>query len=78
MDGSILLFDGQATVFKPGHGCYRCLYPAPPPPGLVPSCAAQRMTAENALGNEAMRGINRSLGFVPVADFVELRGPTLS
>ena len=39
VDGSILLFDGQATVYKPGHGCYRCLYPAPPPPGLVPSCA---------------------------------------
>jgi adenylyltransferase/sulfurtransferase len=39
VDGSILLFDGQATVFKPGQGCYRCLYPTPPPPGLVPSCA---------------------------------------
>jgi adenylyltransferase/sulfurtransferase len=39
VDGSILLFDGQATVFMPGQGCYRCLYPAPPPPGLVPSCA---------------------------------------
>ncbi|RLT28078.1 MAG: molybdopterin-synthase adenylyltransferase MoeB [Chloroflexi bacterium] len=39
VDGSILLFDGQATVFKPGMGCYRCLYPTPPPPGLVPSCA---------------------------------------
>lgn len=39
VDGSILLFDGQATVFIPGKGCYRCLYPAPPPPGLVPSCA---------------------------------------
>ena len=39
VDGSILLFDGQATVFKPGEGCYRCLYPTPPPPGLVPSCA---------------------------------------
>jgi adenylyltransferase/sulfurtransferase len=39
VDGSILLFDGQATVFMPGKGCYRCLYPAPPPPGLVPSCA---------------------------------------
>jgi adenylyltransferase/sulfurtransferase len=39
VDGSILLFDGQATVFVPGQGCYRCLYPAPPPPGLVPSCA---------------------------------------
>ena len=37
--GSIFLFDGQVTVFKPGMGCYRCLYPAPPPPGMVPSCA---------------------------------------
>ncbi len=39
VDGSILLFDGQATVYLPGQGCYRCLFPAPPPPGLVPSCA---------------------------------------
>lgn len=38
--GSIFRFDGQATVFYPPHGpCYRCLYPVPPPPGLVPSCA---------------------------------------
>jgi adenylyltransferase/sulfurtransferase len=39
VDGSILLFDGQATVFVPGQGCYRCLFPSPPPPGMVPSCA---------------------------------------
>jgi adenylyltransferase/sulfurtransferase len=39
VDGSILLFDGQATVFLPGRGCYRCLFPEPPPPGEVPSCA---------------------------------------
>jgi adenylyltransferase/sulfurtransferase len=39
VDGSILLFDGQATVFIPGSGCYRCLFPAPPPPGMVPNCA---------------------------------------
>ncbi len=39
VDGSILLFDGQATVFMPGRGCYRCLFPEPPPPGEVPSCA---------------------------------------
>lgn len=39
VDGSILLFDGQATVFIPGNGCYRCLFPEPPPPGEVPSCA---------------------------------------
>ena len=39
VDGSILLFDGQASVFLPGKGCYRCLFPSPPPPGAVPSCA---------------------------------------
>jgi molybdopterin/thiamine biosynthesis adenylyltransferase/rhodanese-related sulfurtransferase len=41
--GSIYRFDGQASVFwagAPAHGpCYRCLYPEPPPPGMVPSCA---------------------------------------
>ncbi len=37
--GSIFLFEGQVTVFEPGQGCYRCLYPTPPPPGMVPSCA---------------------------------------
>ncbi len=39
--GSIFRFEGQVTVFHPAAGgpCYRCLYPAPPPPGLVPSCA---------------------------------------
>ena len=36
---SILRFEGQASVFLPGEGpCYRCLYPEPPPPGMVPSC----------------------------------------
>jgi len=38
--GSIFRFDGQSTVFYPFKGpCYRCLYPEPPPPGMVPSCA---------------------------------------
>ncbi|MBI4307487.1 MAG: ThiF family adenylyltransferase, partial [Chloroflexi bacterium] len=37
--GSIFLFEGQATTFLPEKGCYRCLYPNPPPPGTVPSCA---------------------------------------
>jgi len=39
--GSIFRFEGQATVFstRDGGPCYRCLYPEPPPPGLVPSCA---------------------------------------
>ena len=37
--GSIFRFEGQATVFEPQDGpCYRCLYPEPPPPGLVPNC----------------------------------------
>ena len=40
VDGSIFRFEGQATVYMPGEGpCYRCLYPEPPPPGEVPSCA---------------------------------------
>ncbi|HEY3861078.1 MAG TPA: molybdopterin-synthase adenylyltransferase MoeB [Verrucomicrobiae bacterium] len=39
--GSIFRFDGQASVFAPhlNGPCYRCLYPEPPPPGMVPSCA---------------------------------------
>jgi adenylyltransferase/sulfurtransferase len=38
--GSVFQFEGQASVFWAGHGpCYRCLYPDPPPPGLVPNCA---------------------------------------
>jgi sulfur-carrier protein adenylyltransferase/sulfurtransferase len=37
--GSVYRFEGQVTVFEPGHGpCYRCLYPEPPPPELAPSC----------------------------------------
>jgi sulfur-carrier protein adenylyltransferase/sulfurtransferase len=37
--GSILRFDGQASVFNPPHGpCYRCIFPEAPPPGAVPSC----------------------------------------
>ena len=39
IDGSILIFDGTVTVFLPGKGCYRCLFPTPPPPGEVPNCA---------------------------------------
>lgn len=41
ISGSIFRFEGQVTVLKPAAGpypCYRCLYPEPPPPGLVPSC----------------------------------------
>lgn len=39
VDGSIFMFEGQATVYDAGRGpCYRCLFPTPPPPGEVPSC----------------------------------------
>jgi molybdopterin-synthase adenylyltransferase len=43
ISAAVLRFDGQLSVFKPhahpGGPCYRCLYPEPPPPGLVPSCS---------------------------------------
>jgi sulfur-carrier protein adenylyltransferase/sulfurtransferase len=40
VDGAIWQFEGQATVYNPPQGpCYRCLFPEPPPPGAVPSCA---------------------------------------
>ena len=39
VDGAILVFDGQAATYIPGQGCYRCLFPDPPPPGEVPNCA---------------------------------------
>jgi len=39
VDGAILLFDGRASTYIPGKGCYRCIFPEPPPPGMVPSCA---------------------------------------
>jgi molybdopterin/thiamine biosynthesis adenylyltransferase len=39
VDGSIFRFEGQTTVYLPGQGCYRCLFPTPPPPGAVPTCA---------------------------------------
>ncbi len=39
VDAAVLKFEGQLAVFRPGLGCYRCLFPAPPPPGSVPNCA---------------------------------------
>ncbi len=40
VEASVLTYEGQCTVFLPGQGCYRCLYPAPPPPGLMPTPAS--------------------------------------
>lgn len=39
VDAAILRFEGYLAVFTSGHGCYRCLFPSPPPPGTVPNCA---------------------------------------
>jgi adenylyltransferase/sulfurtransferase len=39
VDGTLFRFEGRANVYLPGKGCYRCLFPEPPPPGAVPSCA---------------------------------------
>lgn len=39
VDAAILRFEGHLAVFRPGFGCYRCLFPTPPPPGSVPDCA---------------------------------------
>lgn len=43
VSGAVLRFDGQVSTFKPhagpGHPCYRCLFPEPPPPGAVPACS---------------------------------------
>ena len=38
VSAAVLRFDGQLATFKPGGPCYRCLHPAPPPPGTVPTC----------------------------------------
>lgn len=38
VDASVLMWEAQLAVYMPGKGCYRCLYPTPPPPGSVPSC----------------------------------------
>jgi adenylyltransferase/sulfurtransferase len=71
VDGSILLFDGQATVFLPGSGCYRCLFPAPPPPGLVPSCAEA-----GVLG--ALTGVVGSIQAIETIKLILGIGETLS
>jgi adenylyltransferase/sulfurtransferase len=39
VDAGINQFEGMVSIYQPGQGCYRCLFPAPPPPGAVPSCA---------------------------------------
>ena len=70
--GSIFRFEGQASVFGYRNGpCYRCLYPEPPPPGLVPSCAEG-----GVLG--VLPGIVGSLQAVEALKILLGRGETLS
>jgi molybdopterin/thiamine biosynthesis adenylyltransferase/rhodanese-related sulfurtransferase len=40
VDAAVLRFEGQLAVYRPGYGCYRCLFPVPPPPDSAPSCDA--------------------------------------
>jgi hypothetical protein len=75
--GSIFRFEGQASVFATKEGpCYRCLYPEPPPPGLVPSCAEGGVLGHSARpgrrdpghrGHQADPGQRRAAGRPPAA-----------
>jgi len=70
--GSIYRFEGQVTLFSPGHGpCYRCLFPQPPPPELAPSCAEG-----GVLG--VLPGIIGSIQANEVLKLVLERGDTLA
>ncbi|MBX5464413.1 MAG: ThiF family adenylyltransferase, partial [Clostridia bacterium] len=65
VDASALRWEGQVTVFQPGRGCYRCLFPSPPPPGSVPSCAQAGVmgAVTGVLGSlEAVEAIKLLLG----------------
>ncbi len=69
--GSIFRFEGQASVFYAKEGpCYRCLYPEPPPPGLVPSCAEG-----GVLG--VLPGIVGSIQALETIKLILGKGPTL-
>jgi molybdopterin/thiamine biosynthesis adenylyltransferase len=69
VSAAILRFDGQLSTFKPylggGHPCYRCLFPEPPPPGSVPTCAAGGVfgALAGAIGSlQAMEVLKEILG----------------
>ena len=65
VDGAILVFDGQATTYIPGHRCYRCMFPDPPPPGEVPNCAEAGVIGAlpGLVGSiQALEAIKLSLG----------------
>ena len=71
IDASILKWEGQATTFLPGRGCYRCLFPTPPPPGVVPSCAEGGIIG-------ALAGLMGTLQALEVVKVLLGRGDTLA
>jgi adenylyltransferase/sulfurtransferase len=75
--GSIYRFDGQASVFWAEHGpCYRCLYPEPPPPGMVPSCAEGGVLGVlcASIGSIQVTGIGEPLlGRLMIYDALEMQ-----
>lgn len=75
IQGSLLGWDGQVTAFVPGGPCYRCLYPKPPAPGTVPSCAAAGVMGTIA-GLVGLIQANEALK-VLLANFSQLQGRLL-
>ncbi|MFP6733680.1 MAG: molybdopterin-synthase adenylyltransferase MoeB [Rhodospirillales bacterium] len=75
VSAAILRFDGQLSTFKPhagdGHPCYRCLFPEPPPPDMVPSCAEAGVMG-------ALCGVMGSLQAAEVIKEITSAGDTLS
>lgn len=70
--GSIFRFDGQVTFLHPGQGpCYRCIYPSPPPPGSVPSCAEAGVIG-------VLPGLIGSVMAMEAVKFLAGRGGTLT
>lgn len=66
VDGSIFMFEGQVTVYEAAGPCYRCLYPDPPPPGEVPSCAEAGVMGvlPGIVGSmQALEAIKHMIGF---------------
>ena len=59
VDGAIFRFEGQTTVLMPGNACYRCLFPAPPPPGAVPSCAEAGVPRDTRPPRSEVPGLRR-------------------
>jgi molybdopterin/thiamine biosynthesis adenylyltransferase len=71
VDGAILVFDGRATTYLPGQGCYRCMYPDPPPPGEVPNCSEAGVIG-------ALPGVVGSIQALEVIKLLLGAGETLS